>query len=404
MKNILLLTPIYPTADLSSASTRIVHYFAKEWQKQGYKVYVVHYSVNFPSFLYLISKPFQKELSSFFGTAIRFCKSDYKEYDLDGVKIKRIPLKKYFPHTRYTKKQINIAYNKTIEHCNLSQFEPDVIISHWVNPQLEIMNMLKEYFKVPTVYVSHDIGRDLKTIYKKEAKEYLNNIDVFGFRSKSIKHKFENYFGVKDKSFICYSGIPTEYVNSVNNIERDFTNIEKFIFVGSLIKRKYPAKIISPIINSSKNNPFQISYIGTGFEEKTIKKIAYKNNVNDKIKLLGRLDRDIIINHLKKHEVFIMISENETFGLVYLEAMACGCIVIASKNEGFDGIIKHGQNGFLCNAGDEKELESIIIEIKAKSNIELKKISENAISTAKNMTDDLVAERYINTVIDFLKK
>ena len=37
-----------------------------------------------------------------------------------------------------------------------------------------------------------------------------------------------------------------------------------------------------------------------------------------------------------------MISELETFGLVYIEAMAAGCITIASRNEGFDGIIKDG--------------------------------------------------------------
>ena len=42
-----------------------------------------------------------------------------------------------------------------------------------------------------------------------------------------------------------------------------------------------------------------------------------------------------------------MISQGEAFGLVYLEAMARGCITIASRGEGFDGIIKDGINGFL---------------------------------------------------------
>ena len=67
---------------------------------------------------------------------------------------------------------------------------------------------------------------------------------------------------------------------------------------------------------------------------------------------------------LKQHDVFIMISKNETFGLVYLEAMAVGCITIASRQEGFDGIIKHGYNGFLCEAGNQEELEKLIKEKK----------------------------------------
>ena len=44
--------------------------------------------------------------------------------------------------------------------------------------------------------------------------------------------------------------------------------------------------------------------------------------------------------------VWIMISKNETFGLVYLEAMARGCITIGSRNQGIDGVINHGVNGF----------------------------------------------------------
>lgn len=45
-------------------------------------------------------------------------------------------------------------------------------------------------------------------------------------------------------------------------------------------------------------------------------------------------------------DCFIMISKNEAFGLVYLEAMSAGCITIASRGEGFDGVIIHGVNGF----------------------------------------------------------
>ena len=38
--------------------------------------------------------------------------------------------------------------------------------------------------------------------------------------------------------------------------------------------------------------------------------------------------------------------QREAYGLVYLEAMARGCITIASRDEGFDGVIKDGINGF----------------------------------------------------------
>lgn len=95
-----------------------------------------------------------------------------------------------------------------------------------------------------------------------------------------------------------------------------------------------------------------------------------------------------------------MISKAEIFGLVYLEAMAKGCIVIASRNEGIDGIIKDGVNGFLCKAGNVDELSSIISKIKSMSQDELCAISKSAVETAREMTDYKVAERYINSVIN----
>ena len=102
-------------------------------------------------------------------------------------------------------------------------------------------------------------------------------------------------------------------------------------------------------------------------------------------------------------DIFIMISKNETFGLVYLEAMATGCIPIASRDEGFDGIIRDGENGFLCEAGNVEELAKIIDKINLMSSNELQKISQKAIETAKRFTDKEVARRYIEDVIKLAK-
>ena len=93
-----------------------------------------------------------------------------------------------------------------------------------------------------------------------------------------------------------------------------------------------------------------------------------------------------------------MISKDEAFGLVYLEAMGAGCIVIAAKNEGFDGIIEHGVNGFLCTAGDSDELTKLISHINQLSVQELNLISNNAINTAHLLTDDIVARNYLISV------
>ena len=52
---------------------------------------------------------------------------------------------------------------------------------------------------------------------------------------------------------------------------------------------------------------------------------------------------------LGQSDVFVLPSVNETFGMVYLEAMSQGCIPIGTSGEGIDGIIENGKNGYLCD-------------------------------------------------------
>ena len=62
--------------------------------------------------------------------------------------------------------------------------------------------------------------------------------------------------------------------------------------------------------------------IGSGNEEQKIKHYISKHNLTGQVKLLGRVDRKNVQIHINNSQVFIMISKDETFGLVYLEAMA----------------------------------------------------------------------------------
>lgn len=120
--------------------------------------------------------------------------------------------------------------------------------------------------------------------------------------------------------------------------------------------------------------------------------------LSSQIKLCGRVSRDEVSAKMHQADVFCMISHGEAFGLVYIEAMAAGCITIASREDGFDGIIKDGDNGFLCEAGNVEELTSIINKISNPDRSDLKRISENAIKTANEMTDSKVAASYIKDI------
>lgn len=390
---VLVLSPIYPGEGVMKSTTPVVHFFVREWIKHNVDVRVIHYPSNFPLVFRWIAKLFQKQIENRLGSDIRTWQLKEQEYTLDGVKVYRLPLTKLKPHGRYSSRAIGNAISKTIDYCEKENFTPDVIVSHWANPQLEIMHSLKVHYGTPTCFVTHDNGHDLSGIYSKEVTTFIEETNLIGYRSESIRRHFEKSFDCAFKPhFQCYSGIPAKYVEEIKKTVKERNSI---IFVGSLIERKYPKELLRATASVHSKNGFRLTYIGTGADKQSLQKEAARLGVSDNVHLLGRIPRDEVVRQMDAHTIFAMISRNEAFGLVYLEAMARGCITIASRDEGFDGIIQDGKNGFLCKAGNTEELKSILEKIKNMPQKDIQKISDNAVRTAHVLTDEKVALDYL---------
>ena len=395
---ILLLTTIYPAPDLQ-VGTPAIHYFTREWVKMGYEVKVIHFQAVYPIVFYLMAKLFREKIASRTG-AVVFTKRDKgdKQYMVDGVTVYRFPIFKWIPHGKFTKKVIKNQLLKIKQTFIDDNWIPDILIGHFSNPQLEIIHELKKTYNARTCMIMHGAGNDIKNIYKDKYKAFMNSIDVWGYRSIPIQRAFEKIYGQPKRSFLCYSGIPEENISQTNN--RNFSgDLKRFVYIGELIKRKNPISLIYAI-NRIYNNEsdYHITYVGKGDEKTTIQRVVDSLNINNHISFVGHIPRDEIRHILDNSDCMIMISKSEAFGLVYLESMGSGCITIGSKNEGIDGIIQNGINGFLCEAGNEKELADIIRHINSLTAEERKQISQNAIATAKELTDYKAAMKYIESV------
>ncbi len=395
---IILITPIYPSRNTPIGTTPVVHYFAREWVKMGHEVVVFHLETKYPFFIYWITKLFETKIYSIRGTAV-YTKSpkEYNEF-YEGVRIFHFIVRKNLPSPRFSESQVQKAYKKIIDYCKLNG-PADLFIGHWDNPQLEILNLIKKAFPgKKTVLVLHSIVRDLNSIYSNSLHSLFDKIDVVGFRSSQARAVFQEKYFIPKHTFVASSGISEDFV--YNSKEKYFTyGVRSFVFVGSLIQRKHPRMVLSAVSAIYVDEPYKVTYIGDGDESRLIRSdyehLKYKGN----IELTGRIERSEIIKYLKQSDVFVMISDHETFGLVYLEAMSMGCVTIASKGGGMDGIIINGKNGFLCNPGDENNLKEIISIIKNLSEKELQLISKNAVMTALKYSDHNVAVSYLDSII-----
>lgn len=398
---ILLLTNIYPSLDANLLnSTDVCHYFAKEWIKLGCDVKIIYSYPIYMHFFHWLARLFETQIASRGASFVATKRIVHDTtYVLEGVTVHRFPIYKLFPRMRYSSKRINMQISKILQYNSKDGFIPDVITGHFPYQNIEIIDKLKEIYGAKGCLVLHGNGDKFKKMYPNNYRQLIDRIDIWGYRSASIKKQFENQYGIPQKTFMCYSGIPEFLIR--NNTCRDFNILcNHFIYVGSLIQRKHPVALITALKMAFPLNNFDLNIIGKGAEIRKISKMIQLLNLGSCVHLLGHISREQVFEKMGIADCFIMISENETFGLVYVEAMAQGCLVIASRNEGMDGIIQHGVNGFLCKAGDANELSDIIKHINNLSIEERKIISFNALTTVRNLTDRQMAQFYLNMITD----
>ena len=102
-----------------------------------------------------------------------------------------------------------------------------------------------------------------------------------------------------------------------------------FSTVGRLIDIKRAGDILQAFsIISEEHRNYDLLVLGDGPERTALEEQVAKLNLNDRVKFCGRVDNPF--SYLGRSEFFVMASESEGFPNALIEAMACGCKVIAS--------------------------------------------------------------------------
>ena len=400
---ILIITQLYPEPDDVGGNkpTHTVEYFAKEWVSMGHQVIVAHCSSRFPFIFYLIPPKIKDKLagatSNIFPPLSSRKKIAREEF---GIKIYRFPMFKLFPGNGYTKHKMLTQAREICNCLDKQGFIPDLVVGHFANPSTELTTIIAEKYKAKSSIVFHHDCTDVN-IEKYRLRENVAKIGAIGARSVIEAREIKERLQLETMPFICYSGAPNDAVQVAKKIcdKQDFSDGIRHIYVGSLIKRKHLDVVIKSFLNTAGDKD-TLTVVGGGPEEERLHALVSKFRANDRIIFTGRIPRDQVLNKMSTSHVFTLISDGETFGMVYIEAMLQGCLTIASKGGGFDGLIQDGVNGFICEPGDQKNLEETYKRIASMSTEERNKIGQAAIDTAIHYSEKEVAERYLNDVLE----
>ena len=137
------------------------------------------------------------------------------------------------------------------------------------------------------------------------------------------------------------------------------------IFAGRLIKEKGVLTLIDAIPTVKKEYPnVKCTIIGDGPEREKLEKQVKSLNLDEDILFLGFVeDYNDVLSYMKASKVFTIPSQREGFGIVALEANACGLPVITVKHprNAICDLIQPQKNGYICAPSPGSYFREIIV-------------------------------------------
>lgn len=208
-----------------------------------------------------------------------------------------------------------------------------------------------------------------ETIAKKTFAWEHSNFEVGGkIWGNLLRPKYKRLQGI-----ICINKASVDYYKNLNTdtffipniIGEAFESIKtidfeskenQLIYVGRLDEDKNVRSLIKIVEKTDLGN-FKFKIVGDGPELESLKQLVIKKNLSSKIFFTGRLSIEEIARELLKSKIFLFMSKNEAFGMVLLEALFTGNVLISYNcNYGPSDIVNE-KNGYLIAINDEKDFQ-----------------------------------------------
>ena len=162
--------------------------------------------------------------------------------------------------------------------------------------------------------------------------------------------------------FVISNGIDLDEINSIKPTP-DESYHSDIIFVGRHIEDKHVDVLIRAIQMTSTTIPdIHCIIVGDGPQHHNLIELSKQLGMTNNITFTGFLDEKDVVKYMKSSKMMVLPSTREGFGMVVIEALACGLPVIAvkSKDCAVSELIDNGLNGFMVALSAENIAEKII--------------------------------------------
>lgn len=294
------------------------------------------------------------------------------------VNVQTYPLFQYQPY--------DIALSSMIYRV-VNLYKLDLLHAHYAIPYayaaFTAKQMLKEEGKdIPLVTTLH--GTDITLVgqhpsYKHAVEFSINQSDTITSVSESLKKDTLQIFNIKKEIKVITNFIDNTEFDDFNECSRRqfATDDEKIlIHVSNLRPVKRIEDVLEIFKDVEKHVKSKLIIIGEGPDMEKVNEFLEENpHLISKIRLLGKVND--LYRILQLSDLFLLPSEQESFGLAALEAMAAQTPVISSNAGGIPEVNIQGETGYLAEIGNVKAMSNYAIKLLSNDDL-LQEMKNNA--------------------------
>lgn len=299
--------------------------------------------------------------------------------------------------------RLNMVYPKIKKM--VKDFSPDIIYSHISINDGQIARRLNKELNIP--YVTAVRNTDINGIDWND-KHFRNNIiDVllnakkiymlsYPYKQKLLKHiPVELNEKISKKITFTENGIDNAWLNC--NFKARENTVEKgkihIVTTGKICDDKGQLYVAQAVKNlAAKNVQIDYTVIGASLNPQLSSDLTEKYKVN----VLPPCDKEKIKEIYKKMDIHVLVSKQETFGIVYPEALSCALPIIYNRYEGFGGRYEDGVIGYSARYGECADIENGIRKIVDN----YKQLSVNCLEQSKKFAWKVIVQNYINDYME----
>ncbi|NBD37254.1 MAG: glycosyltransferase [Verrucomicrobia bacterium] len=242
----------------------------------------------------------------------------------------------------------------------IDEFEPDAICAHHTLVNGQLAWMIFQARGIPYFVTDHEIGdllaaeqrREIADIFRKVGKSAKAMVVV----SKAMQRKANTLFPELPVKTI-YNGSSFPATPSMDRPPRT----EPVIFsCAKFYGRKDIPLLVRAFDRVAETSPGRLRIAGDGPDRAEVESAVAQAGHRDRIELLGLLRPEEVRKEMGQADIFALVGWAEPFGVVFLEAMACGLPVLLSEDAGIAEILEDGKTAVFSKPRDRTSVEKVL--------------------------------------------